>query len=71
LADVTDTTVVPIFIEGFTETLGIGVYFQLMVHWNVGYEILFSVNSFTENPDKYSIFSETFTEMLGSRFYFQ
>jgi len=29
------------------------------------------VNSFTENSDKYSIFSEAFTEMLGSRFYFQ
>jgi len=42
-----------------------------MVHSNVGYEILFSVNSFTENSDKYSIFSKAFTEMLGSRFYFQ
>jgi len=42
-----------------------------MVHWSVGYEILFSVNSFTEHSDKYSIFSEAFTEMLGSRFYFQ
>jgi len=60
-----------IFSEGFTETLGNGVYFQWMVHWNVGYEILFSVNSCTENSDKYSIFSEVFTEMLGSRFYFQ
>jgi len=29
------------------------------------------VNSFIENSDKYSIFSEAFTEMLGSRFYFQ
>jgi len=55
-----------IFSEGFTETLGTGVYFQWMVYWNVGYEILFSVNSFTENSDKYSIFSEAFTEMLGS-----
>jgi len=60
-----------IFSERFTETLGTGVYFQWMFHWNVGYEILFSVNSFTENSDKYSIFSEAFTETLGSRFYFQ
>jgi len=28
------------------------------------------VNSFTENSDKYSIFSEALTEMLGSRFDF-
>jgi len=28
------------------------------------------VNGFTENTDKFSIFSEAFTEMLGSRFYF-
>jgi len=33
--------------------------------------VLFSVNGFTENTDNYSIFSEAFTEMLGSRFYFQ
>ena len=32
-------------------------------------KILFSVNSFTENSDKYSIFSEAFTEMLGSRLF--
>jgi len=42
-----------------------------MVHGNVGYEILFSVNGFTKNTDKYSIFSEAFTEMLSHRFYFQ
>jgi len=60
-----------IFSEWFTEALGTGVYFQWMVHWNVGCEIWFSVNSFNENSDKYSIFSEAFTEMLGSRFYFQ
>jgi len=60
-----------IFSEGFTETLGTGVYFQWMIHWNVGYEILISVNGFTENSDKYSIFSEAFTEMSGCRFYFQ
>jgi len=41
-----------------------------MVHRNVGYEILFSVNGFTENTDKYSIFSEAFTELLSSSFYF-
>jgi len=29
------------------------------------------VNSFTQNSDKYFIFSEAFAEMLGSRFYFQ
>jgi len=37
----------------------------------IGYEIPCSVNSFTENSDKYSNLGEAFTEMLGSRFYFQ
>ena len=59
-----------IFSEGFTESLDTRIYFHWIVQWNVGYEIIFLVNSFTENTDKYSIFSEALTEMLGSRFYF-
>ena len=41
-----------IFSEGYTETTCIDVYFQLIVHWNIGQKNLFAVNGFTENKGK-------------------
>lgn len=60
-----------IFSEGFGEALGTGVYFRWMVHWNVGYKILFSVKGSLKQCIRKSNFSEPFVNYIKLNIVFQ